>query len=113
MTPEEAKEKAVEAIKAGRVAFAPGVAEAINRMDLHKPDFTITGTRLSCWGKWEQNDGGFEINWDTVSAGCGSTTFYLKDGKLRCDNEGCGPIFLKSVLAALLKSAELDDDHPV
>jgi hypothetical protein len=114
MTPEEAKTKAVEAIKAGRVAFAPGVVEAINRMDLHDPDFTIVGIRLRCWGPDVRNGGGgFRVEWDTVSAGFGSTAFYLKDGKLRCDNEGMGPVFLKSVLAALLERAELDDDHPV
>jgi hypothetical protein len=112
MTPEEAKQAAVEAIKAGRVDMAPGFVESVNSMALENPDFTIVGIRLRCWGPNVRNGGGFRVEWDTVSAGFGSTAFYLKDGKLRCDNEGMGREFLKSVLVDLVDRAILDDDAP-
>jgi hypothetical protein len=44
----------------------------------------------------------------TVSAGFGETSFYMHDGKLKCDNETMGPLFITSVLGKLVDAAEMD-----
>mgnify|MGYP001176812753 CR=1 FL=1 len=100
MTPDEAKEKVVEAIKAGRVSFAPRAEESLARMSLDNPDFTVTAVTMN-EGNLRDNAGrwiGFE--WETVSAGFGETVFCLyNDGRVEIDNEAMSRDFIKNVLA--------------
>jgi hypothetical protein len=109
------RERFMEAIKAGRVVIAPDVARGIREINLADPDFTVTDTTLSCWGAFKRdddgygNDGGFEITWQTKSAGFGRIVFYLKDGELRCHNEGMGPTFIASVFAHLVGHTKMEE----
>lgn len=109
----EDRAKIVKALEAGRVSIEPGKEEAIGRMfanGLGSPsDFTLTKVEVeSCWGKWNGNDGGFEVAWQTVSAGAGGLTFYLRGGKLHCDNESMSQDFIKGVLSKMVDEMELD-----
>ena len=88
--------------KAGKVVSDGDVS----KIDPKNPDFTITEAKLSY--AWNQPGScGFEVSWETVSAGFGKTMIYTKEGKLYCDNEAMNLLFLGSVLLRLLASAEL------
>lgn len=103
------REKVVGAIREGRVSFAPGVEEKLGTIDFVNPDYTITSVQLSCWGKGEGRLPGFCVYWTTKSAGFGSTCVSLEDGKIKCENEGMGPSFLKPVFSHLVQQMELAD----
>jgi len=107
---EEDKKKMIKAIEMGNVVIDTNAAESIKSMKLNDPDFTVTGTILNCWGKTDNNLGGFEVLWQTVSAGFGSATFYIdQTGKLCCENEGMSRRFLRDVLSHLVGNAILSD----
>ena len=112
-SPEE-RERIKNACRDGRI-----VCESLDALDrvLHaahtgqKPDFTVTDVELAeCWAPSTNNSGGFRVYWETVSAGFGETTFFLKGGKLHCDNEAMGRDFIKKVMAALVDQVELRDE---
>jgi hypothetical protein len=110
---EAERQKIIRALEAGRVVIDPSAAEAIGRLDRDNPDFTITSTALECWGPWHEddrgNDGGFEIKWETRSAGCGRLVVCLEDGRLVCQNEGMGRRFIREVFEHLIGQMELED----
>lgn len=115
MNEDEAKEKILNAFEKGNVVVSDRAAESFANMDLGNPDrvadFTITHIELSCWSPWKRgelgNEGGFEIKWETKNCGFGSTTVYVKDGKIQCDNEAMGKTFIRSVFEKLLQDMEL------
>jgi hypothetical protein len=106
------KEKIKAAAKAGRIVCKKKDAPSINGLlsaikSGKEPDWTLTSVSLeSYWGKWERNDGGFEVRWNTKSAGCGGFTFYLKSGRLYCDNECLDKEFAKEVVCKLVNSSK-------
>jgi hypothetical protein len=134
--PKEASKAVKEKIRkaaTGRIALAnptPERVEALNSLSERirvakstgkwpKPDWTLTGVKVdSVWGKWQKkihgetlgNDGGFEVSWSTVSCGFGGLTFYLKDGKLHCDNEGMSKKFIMKVFKKLVEETQLDNE---
>lgn len=75
-----------------------------------KPDWTVTRVRLDAWNKGSHGGPGFEVAYETWSAGFGTVTIYQDaDGKLNCDNEAMGRTFLKAVLSKLIDECELLD----
>jgi hypothetical protein len=86
-------EKIRQLASEGKIEFSQ--PEAFARVDMKKPDFTITGVQLaSAWG----DDGtGFVLTWQTQSAGFGELVFDTNDGTLSCDSETMGKKFVKSV----------------
>jgi hypothetical protein len=115
MNESEAREKITKAIESGNVVVSEMAEASFANMDLDNPDrvadFTITDIKLNCWGPWKKadfgNEGGFEIQWETVNCGFGSTTVYVKDGKIKCDNEAMGKNFIRSVFEKLIQDMEL------
>ena len=125
--PPEVREAIKQACLEGRVEPAnpeafDGFLQGISTGDI---DWTLTGTTVAkFWGPWKKedippgntlnydsgNDGGFIIQWATKGAGFGEATFYLKDGKLRCDSEGMGRDFIKEVINHLLNQMVIDRD---
>ena len=74
-----------------------------------KPDFTVVkATVESFWGKNERNDGGMVVSWQTVSAGFGELTVYMKDGQLRAETECMSKQFCKEVLNKLFDNCNTD-----
>lgn len=49
------------------------------------------------------------VAWTAKDYGFGEFTFYVIDGKLRCDNEAMGKDFIKKMLCQMVDDAELDD----
>ncbi len=92
--------------KAGRVKFAGDVT----KIKLQDPDFTIESVKLFCTGQNVHSEGAFTVQWESKSAGFGLTTFYVKGGKIHCDNEAMSRDFLKTVLNKLVDEAILDDN---
>lgn len=127
-----APRKAVEAIRkacqAGRVSLADskdaGAMKALDEVlaGRRKPDSSLTKVKAaSCWGRWRSpspckdgsmvgNDGGFDIRWETRSCGWGRLTFYVKKGRLFCDNQHMSRRFIKKVLCRLADEVELEDE---
>jgi hypothetical protein len=106
MTDEETtKAKLTEALEKGNVEFPEGKQEVLARMDARKPDFTVTEATVTTFDK-----GWFVIQWGTVSAGFGETTFMMRDGKLFCDTECMSRNFVKAVLAKLVDDTPMDID---
>jgi hypothetical protein len=68
--------------------------ECIDGMLKHTgdPDFTVTRVRLL-----GLDTTGFELAWETKSAGFGVLGFIVKGDKLYCANETMGKAFIKSV----------------
>jgi len=104
-------EKVKNAIAKGNITFSPRVQESLGRMDLQNPDFTIREIGVEFWGKFEKdgygNNGGMNIDYDTVSAGCGRIEFHIdKNGKLHLYSQGMGKKFCMSVLEKLFDEAE-------
>ena len=75
-----------------------------------KLDFTITRVTIGCWGQCDLNDGGFVLSWGTKSAGFGECTFYLQDGKMKCQNECMSKEFVKTLFDFLLEHTEFEDN---
>ena len=101
--------------KLGKVVVRKKDAEAFSNIDLSELDHTVTGAEIEqVWGRWRRgkngNDGGFDVAWQTKSAGFGHATFYLKKGKLHCSNECMGREFLKAIMCRLVEEAILEDD---
>lgn len=48
------------------------------------------------------------IKWSTKTAGFGTTTFYLDQGQLCCDNEAMSKNFLKTVMSKFIDIAKLE-----
>ena len=104
VAPKKVARKIRQLAKEGKVEFAGDVT----KIKLRDPDFTITNVKLHCAGKNRHSDGSFLVQWETVSAGFGTTTFYIKKGKVHCDNETMSRNFLKTVLNKLVDDAILD-----
>jgi len=113
-----------KAAKKGRIIVEPRKAAAFESLFKNiasgkASDFTLTSVNVeSCFSPWSRNeedgtvignDGGFEVSWVTVSAGAGGLTFYLKGGKLHCDNEMMSKDFIKTVLCKLVDDTELEN----
>jgi len=83
------------------VASPECVSEALETFKTgRKPDFTVTRAYLSeAWN--HEKSKGFEISWETVSAGFGSITVAVdqETGKVRCDTESMSKRFVKEVFA--------------
>lgn len=108
--PPEVREKIAEAFRNGNVTISPEGAEALARLDLRNPNYTLTEVKFTFWGPNDVNDGGLGVDWSTTSAGFGRCDFYLdKDGQLRCMNEAMGKAFLRSLLERMLEQTVLDD----
>jgi len=103
-TPED-RETIKRCIEEGRVEFAGDIAL------FSAPDGPAEVSSVECWGKNKRNDGGFVVNWIKPGCGFGQLTFYLRDGKLRCQNETMGPQFCKEVMSALIDFTELEDQR--
>jgi hypothetical protein len=92
------EEKIKQAIKLGNFHIDPDKADVLSRVKFNsEPDFTITSVKMT-YGKTEV---GRYINfdWETQSAGFGSTVFYLRDnGHVEIENECMSKKFIKSVL---------------
>jgi hypothetical protein len=67
-----------------------------------EPDWTITRVRLMGLGPT-----GFELAWETKSAGFGVVTILVKSDKLYCGNEGMGKKFIKSVFDRFVEDLTL------
>ncbi len=106
---EEERQRLIKAAQNG-IRFAPGMEEALGRINHAKPDFTVTDAKITTfWGPWERNEGGMEISWATESAGFGQLVLSLtKDGKLKAYTENMGKEFCKQVLAKLMDGCEID-----
>jgi hypothetical protein len=118
------EEKIKQAIKLGNVHIDPDKADTLSRMKINsKSDFTITFVEMTCGkteaGRW------INFDWETQSAGFGSTVFYVHtNGYVEIENECMGKNFIKSVLLAcedetikkelleLLDKAKLRDEPP-
>ena len=50
-----------------------------------------------------------QFSWAIEGTGFGTTTFYYKNGKLRCDNEGMSKDNIKKILSSFVDMAEFDD----
>lgn len=120
------RKRIIKALGKG-LKIAPGKEEVLARIDLSKKptdaDWALTKVYVdSCWGPWSRkecpvtldpaagNAGGFDVAWETRGCGFGSLTFYIKDGKLMCDNEGMGRDFIKKVLSKMVDETLLDDE---
>jgi hypothetical protein len=118
---EEARQKLLKALEAGRVEWAERGKRYFERAGVIKggteADWTIVEVTANFWGSWEKpvgvvtgetmgNKGGMTVGWSTVSAGFGELTIYIDkdDGKLKADTEGMGKDFCKKVLCALVDS---------
>ena len=67
-----------------------------------KPNFTVIGAKIVECGEW-----GFEIAWDTASAGFGRLTFVRqKDGSFKMSTETMSRRFVKDVLSLLAEETE-------
>lgn len=105
----EATRQIREAAAAGRIEVAPDKVEAFNRIDLKNPDMTITGVKVSFWGPTANClSGGFGIDWDTKSGGFGRCDFYLKDGRLHCENQAMGKEFILRLFERLVEQMTLE-----
>jgi hypothetical protein len=51
--------------------------------------------------------GGFSVAWSVKGIGYGEFSFWVKDGKLRCDNECMSKDFIKLILGKLVDDAIL------
>jgi hypothetical protein len=47
------------------------------------------------------------FEWGIEGFGFGTTTFFYRDGVLKCDNEGISPETIKKILCAFVDSAEM------
>ena len=110
------KEKVKKAVLKGNVTASARAQKALATMDFNdpNPDFTITEIDLNCWGPFKLygvqiNYGGFDITYETKSAGRGRVTIYnANDGKLRCERQGMSQQFIKDLLARLVDELILD-----
>ena len=88
-------------IKEGRVEML-GVPPNLN-LKKGEHDFTVTGVVIH---------EGFQVNWQTISAGFGELYFYLGDDqKIHCSNECMSRNFVRSVLLKLAEDVILDDER--
>jgi len=118
--------KAVKAIRKACLADSEN-AKAMKALEedlagRRRPDSALTKVEVgSCWGKWRSpspckdgstagNDGGFDIQWETRSCGFGRLTFYIKKGRLFCDNQRMSRKFIKKALCRLADEVELEDE---
>ena len=113
---EEDRQKIVKALKAGRIKLSAHGQEYFDRAGVIKggndADWAIVDVKVHFWGKWHKekdgetfgNDGGMEICWQTVSAGFGSLTIFIKDGKLQAETEGMSKEFCNTVFAKVIES---------
>lgn len=123
---DEARALMLKAIALGNVKCVDGKEEALSRMTLDgEPDFTITAVEMS-EGNLRDNVGRWiNFDWETLSAGFGSTLFALyDDGRVEINNECMGKNFIKAVLLecknetvrekllGLLEGAKLRDEPP-
>ena len=99
---EDASKETRETIKRlaqeGKVEFAGDVS----KISTVNPDFTITSVKLM--------SPAFTIAWETVSAGFGTTAFYVKNGELYCANECMGKKFLTSLMTKFIEMCTLEDE---
>jgi hypothetical protein len=89
----------------GKVEFAGDVSN----INLADPDFTVEKVELIGVHS-DDNEIGFGLGWETVSAGFGTTEFYVKNGKLYCANECMGKKFLTSLMTKFVESCILEDE---
>jgi hypothetical protein len=118
---EETKKKIVDLIKAGKAKVEPRFGEALANLMVNKGraegDWELTLVEVDgFWGQGEgtciSDGGGVEVSWGTKGAGFGTLTFFLQDGKLRCDNQMMGRDFIKRVLCKLVDEMQLQDEPP-
>lgn len=109
---ENGKKLVKKAILLDNIEIVPESAEAIGRIDLHKPDWTLTSLKIDgFWGKYEHNQGGVDIHWSAQSAGCGRIVIHINnEGKLMCDSQCLSREFVKSVLCQLVDQMEFDNE---
>lgn len=83
---------------------------ALDAYDPSNKEGKFTELELSCWGKWNRNNGGFNLGWVSPSYGCGEVTFIIRqDGTIHCDHQAMNKEFVMSVFAALLEKCTFED----
>ena len=109
---DEERRRLLAALEKGDVQWSEHGQEYWQRAGViaREPDFTVVKATAKFWeayrvkrldGTIAGNDGGVEISWQTVSAGFGGLTIWLKDGRVGADTECMGKDFCRAVLAAL------------
>jgi len=57
-------------------------------------------------GEYPENTENIMFSWGIDRFGFGTTTFYYKDGKLKCDNEAMSKESIKKILCKFVDNAE-------
>lgn len=115
---EETRKKIVGLIKDGKAQVEPRFEEALANLVIKKrapkeEDWELTLVEVdSFWGQTADVSGGAEVSWATKGAGFGTLTFFMKDGKLMCDNQMMGRKFIKRVFCKLIDEMQLQDEEP-